>query len=523
MSSINLGGFSISGNMRLTILIIFSVYSVSVIGLGFYVHLKSKRNNKFSDFLTGGGNLKVMEFAMISAMASMAGGTMIAGPGLTRSVGFIYTLVALSYAFNNFFSLGAFGKKIAIVKNRIHGQTSVQMLHHRYQSREVTIVITLFAILFLMITTGAQFLNAARIFSIILGEKAYSIGMIVCILVILLYSMAGGVKSLAKVCVLQGAFMIFSVLFLIGMTLHRVSADYGSVELAMQNLRQVNETLMRADSYSWIQAVSIAVVSGWANALNPSFLQVPMMYDNTKVMKRAAVISCGMAFFTYLFMTVSGPLSYIINPNLTNADYSTVFLTVELMPGWMAGIVVSAIFAAIQSSVSAFVLIIAGSLTKDLYVDCFGGKATEKKLQRINLILFAVFCVLCAMMAMNQNQLGQLLVILSAGGIALSFGIPFLFGVYWKKATAPGALAACIGGEVGYVLLYCCSKTEWYGTWFHNMNPLFPAAILTIALMVGVSLMTKNSKVPLGVYRVWFCKEYSEKYAQMYHSCDFMK
>ena len=59
-----------------------------------------------------------MEVAMISAMGSMAGGTMIAGPGLTRSVGFIYTLIAISYAFNTFFSLGAFGKKIAIVKER---------------------------------------------------------------------------------------------------------------------------------------------------------------------------------------------------------------------------------------------------------------------------------------------------------------------------------------------------------------------------------------------------------------------
>ena len=75
------------------------------------------------------------------------------------------------------------------------------------------------------------------------------------------------------------------------------------------------------------------------------------MYDNTKVMKRAAVISCGMAFFTYLFMTATGPLSYIINPGLSHADYSTVYLTASLMPGWMAGIVVSAIFAAITQGI----------------------------------------------------------------------------------------------------------------------------------------------------------------------------
>ena len=474
MKGIKLGGFFISAGMQNTILIIFTVYSVAVIALGMLVHLKNRKTSRFSDFLTGGGKLNVMEVAMISAMGSMAGGTMIAGPGLTRSVGFIYTLIAISYAFNTFFSLGAFGKKIAIVKERIHGQTSVHMLHHRYQSRNVTIVITLLTIIFLMITTGAQFLNAARIFSLIL-----------------------------------------SVIFLIGVTLHKVSTDFGSVAQAMQYLKNVNDTLVRANSYTLPQAISIAIVSGWANALNPSFLQVPMMYDNTKVMKRAAVISCGMAFFTYLFMTATGPLSYIINPGLSHADYSTVYLTASLMPGWMAGIVVSAIFAAIQSSVSSFVLVIAGSITKDLYVDCFGGKAEEKKLKQINMILFAVFCCLCALIALNQNQLGQLLVILSAGGIALSFGVPYFFGVYWGKATAAGALASSVGGVISYVFLYYCSSMQWYQEYLWSINPLIPALIITILLMVGVSLKTQDQKVPLGVYRVWFCEDYSEKYTRI--------
>ena len=523
MRGIELGGFQISGSMQKTILLVFCIYSIGVVTLGFLVHLKSRKNSKFSDFLTGGGKLNVIEVAMISAMTSMAGGTMIAGPGLTRTVGFIYTLIALSYAFNTFFSLGAFGKKTAIIKERIHGRSCIQMLHHRYQSKEVTIVVTLSMVVFLMITTGAQFLNAARIFTMILGNNAYSVGMIICILVLILYSTTGGVRSLAKVCVLQGAFMIFSVLFLIVVTMHRISVDYENVEQAMRGLETINKTLISANSYTFMEAISIAIVSGWANALNPSLLQVPMMYDNTKVMKKAAIISCSMAFFIYLFMTVSGALSYILNPNLSHADYATVFLTASLMPDWMAGIVVSAIFAAIQSSVSSFVLMIAGSLTGDLYVECFGGKATQKQLKKINNILFIVFCCMCALLALNQNQLGQLLVILSAGGIALTFGIPYFFGVYWKKATAHGAFSSCIIGIISYVLFYKLSAMQWYKIYFHHVNALIPAAVITILTMIIVSLFTQNKKVPLGVYRIWFCREYTEKYTNIYNSCDFIK
>lgn len=64
---------------------------------------------------------------------------------------------------------------------------------------------------------------------------------------------------------------------------------------------------------------------------------------------------------------------------------------------------------------------------------------------------------------------------------------------------------------------------QWYKLYFHHVNALIPAAVITILTMVIVSLFTQNKKVPLGVYRVWFCKEYSEKYTKIYNSCDFIK
>ena len=131
------------------------------------------------------------------------------------------------------------------------------------------------------------------------------------------------------------------------------------------------------------------------------------------------------------------------------------------------------------------------------------------------MILFAVFCCLCALIALNQNQLGQLLVILSAGGIALSFGVPYFFGVYWGKATAAGALASSVGGVISYVSIYYCSFMQCYQDYLWNVNPLIPALIISIVLMTSVSLKTQDQKVPLGVYRVWFCEDYSEKYTKI--------
>lgn len=46
-----------------------------------------------------------------------------------------------------------------------------------------------------------------------------------------------------------------------------------------------------------------------------------------------------------------------------------------------------------------------------------------------------------------------------------------------------------------------------------------PALIVSFALMIVVSLATQSKKVPLGVYRIWFCKDYDDKYTQVYDSC----
>ena len=88
--SYDLGGFSVTASTSRVMLIIFAVYSVVIVGFGFYIKYQSKKGGKdgLASFLTGGGGLGAFAIAMIAATNSMAGGTMVAAPGLGYSVGF---------------------------------------------------------------------------------------------------------------------------------------------------------------------------------------------------------------------------------------------------------------------------------------------------------------------------------------------------------------------------------------------------------------------------------------------------
>ena len=57
--SYDLGGFSVTASTSRVMLIIFAVYSVVIVGFGFYIKYQSKKGGKdgLASFLTGGGGL----------------------------------------------------------------------------------------------------------------------------------------------------------------------------------------------------------------------------------------------------------------------------------------------------------------------------------------------------------------------------------------------------------------------------------------------------------------------------------
>ena len=70
---IDLGGFSMSESTRLTMIVIFGLYSLLIVGLGAYVKISSRRmqNDSLSSFLTGGGGLGAFSIAMIECSRSV--------------------------------------------------------------------------------------------------------------------------------------------------------------------------------------------------------------------------------------------------------------------------------------------------------------------------------------------------------------------------------------------------------------------------------------------------------------------
>lgn len=516
---VKLTGFSISPNVQKIILIEFIIYSIIIVGLGAYLKIIQKKNkeSKFADFLTGSGGLNSVEVALLTAMTLMGGGTMISGPGLSYRDGFIFVLTNFAYFISNWVGLTVYGKRLAILGKRINAQTCVQLIHYRFQSRTVAIIFSLGVAIAFTINCGGQLLNAAKLFSTILGADLFHVGLVLTGIVILIYTMSGGIKSLAKISVLQGVIMIVAVIAFVIAEYRGIASEYGSMQAGMEFIARSNEALLNARNYSPLYFIGMVLVSSWSNTNSLVVLQSSFTFDSTKTLRKSLMMSCAVIMLVQLIMETSGPLVYMLNQNITNVDYSTIYLTTNCLPSWLAGIVVAAIFAAIQSSIAAFLLTIAGTLVRDMYKDCINKEATDKQMNRLNYIFLTIIVLASFLIAMNQDALGQEILLLANGVIIAAQAIPFLFGVFWKRATAGGAICSSILGIITYGVTTAYADDIWYQQLFRGAHPVIPTLIVAILAMILGSLVTSKWKVPLGVYKVWFCREYDERYTKIYN------
>ena len=518
----DLGGFSIPGSTVTTMLVIFAIYSLVILGLGVYVKIQSKRNanDSLASFLTGGGGLGAFAIAMIAATNSMAGGTMVTAPGLTYAIGFSGALIYYGGFLTAAYGIGSVGRKTAILRARTNAVSYLQLLRLRFQSKGVVGALAITGALSLAFVSCGQITSGAKVFAAVTGSNSYYLGLILVMVITVIYTLTGGVKSLAKVAVIQGVVMLSATFSIIGILIFRNVQTYGSVENAVRYLgTMAPETLQASTAFSPLNAMGTAIFMGIGLCAMPSALSVSMTYDNAHNLKRGVIISCLIFTIVQGVMCFTGPLVRLVNPDLVTRDYTTIYVASNLLPSWLGGIIFCGCFAAIQSSIAGYCISAATHLAKDFIVDCCNPKMTEKKQNRITLICVIGIAAVATIMSIWPTELTQYMINFAVGSICASWYWPALLGLYWKKATRSGMIASAVGGFSSYIVFYFLSSIlpttkAWRAANLGNINAFIPAWLLALVLLVVFSkVKEKSEKVPLGIFQVFFCDDYDESYA----------
>lgn len=510
----DLGGFSITQGTQITMVVIFAIYTIIIVGLGLYVKAQSKKTqtDNLASFLTGGGGLGAFAIAMIAATNSMAGGTMVTAPGLTYAIGFSGALIYYAGFLTAAFGIGSIGRKSAILRDRTGAVSFLDFFRLRFQSKAVVGALAITSVIGLVFTACGQ----------ITGSNQYYVGLLLVIIITIVYTMSGGIKSMAKIAVIQGVVMLCATFSIMGVLLYKNAQTYGSIVGALEYMGTTYPSLLQANtSFSFLNALGTALFVGVGLGTLPNAVGVSLTYNNQKSLKRGVIISCLIFTIVQGLMCATGPFAHLLNPDLVTRDYTTIYVASNLLPSWVAGIIFCGVFAAIQSSIAGYCMAAAAGLTKDFVVNCYMPEASTEKQMKYNNIAMIGIAVVASLIAIKPTDLTQYMINFALGSLAAAWYWPVLLGLYWKKATKKGMFWSTVGGFVAYIVFYFLSSIipvtkAWWVANLGNMHAFIPAWLIGLALLYFVSLATQNDRVPLGYFQVFFCDDYDEAYAKDY-------
>ncbi|WP_265499665.1 sodium:solute symporter family protein [Paracoccus beibuensis] len=168
------------------------------------------------------------------------------------------------------------------------------------------------------------------------------------------------------------------------------------------------------------------------------------------------------------------------------------FLTVELLPPYLGGIVVIGLLSALMTGADSFILQGSSNLSEDFYRRLINPGATEVQkmfVARLSVVIISVLSLLVAFMMTDIISAYQWALRISSTTLV----VPFLAVMFWSRATATG----CFWSMIGALLV----TVVWpsFGT---SVDPVFPGMLTSLVLLAGVSLVTKHSaqECPKAVY-----------------------
>jgi sodium/proline symporter len=157
-------------------------------------------------------------------------------------------------------------------------------------------------------------------------------------------------------------------------------------------------------------------------------------------------------------------------------------LATQLFNPWVAGVLLSAILAAIMSTLSCQLLVCSSALTEDFYKGFIRKQASQRELVWVGRTMVLLVALVAIAIARDPESRVLGLVSYAWAGFGAAFGPVVLFSLFWGRMTRNGALAGMVAGAVTVIVW------KQTGSPLYEMVPGFIAA--TVAIVV-VSLIDR--------------------------------
>jgi len=316
-------------------------------------------------------------------------------------------------------------------------------------------------------------------------DLSYHAGLVILTSVVLLYTLAGGFLAVSWTDFVQGLIMLSALLLIPLIAFFHT----GGVQETFDTIEKIDPALLSL--FGGTTAVGIVSSLAWGLGYvgQPHIIVRFMAIQSAKEVKIARRIGIGWMILCLLgatFTALAGIAFYEkTGYELSNPEAVFIDLGQILFHPFIAGLVLSAVLAAIMSTISSQLIVTSSALTEDLF-RLVKRNVTDKELVFLGRLSVLIVTVVAAAMTWVQSDTILALVAHAWAGFGASFGPVVFLGLFWKKMTNWGAIAGMAAGAIT-VLVW---PNIDFQSWLYDLYEMVPGFLLNLVFIYIVSLLT---------------------------------
>lgn len=466
-------------------------YTVLVLYLGIMAFIgwyAGRKTNSIGDFfvLSGKAGVVVSGIAYFSTQFSM--GTFLGTPGTIYGVGYAGMAISVPGAvFCMILPALLIGRKLITLGHKYGFLTMADYLTDRYHSKNMSGILGVMMLFFLVPMMGAQIIGAGVIVHVFTGLPEW-VGVVGMGIIVILYCMTGGMKGAMMTDVIQGSLMIATavVTFIVSVVM---GGGFSNINHTLQSMNEAYLTFPGANGYMpWTYYVSNIVLWSFFTMGQPHLFTKFFAMKDHKTMFKAILLGTAGMFFSATLIEWAGVNGIASIQNIEKADQIIPMILQRGMNPFLASIFIAGIVAAGMSTIDGILVTTTGAVTRDIYQKIINKDATDESIMKLSKVVTVIIGIIVICFGVFQPGSIFEINLFAFSGMAI-FVVPILFGIYWKKATAKGAVAAVIAGIISLLLFTMNPSVKALAMGFHA---LFPTTIIASIVMIVVSKFTKT-------------------------------
>ena len=462
------------------------IYFLGMIGIGFYAY---RRIFNLNDYMLGGRSLGPAVSALSAGAADMSQWLLMGLPGAIYVSGLVEGWIAIGLTIGAWLNWRLVAPRLRVYTHVSNDSITIpSFFDNRFkENAKILRIVTGIIILVYFTFYVSSGLVAGGVFFESYFGYDYHLGLLVVGGVIVLYTLFGGFLAVSYTDFVQGTIMFLA---LVSVPIIGVFVT-GGIGETIETIKSFDPNLLSLTATATATGVISSLAWGLGYFGQPHIIVRFMAIKSAKEIKQARRIGIG-----WMILTLAGAAATALvgvayfqkHADVKLIDSEAVFIQMGqiLFHPFIAGILLSAVLAAIMSTVSSQLIVTSSALVEDIYKAIFKSDADQKTYIFLGRIAVLVIAIIAGIFAWEKSDTILNLVAFAWAGFGAAFGPTVLLSLYWRKFTSQGALSGMIIGAITVFV--------WGNSFLSDyLYEIVPGFILNLIVAVLVSKMTYKS------------------------------